>query len=235
MRWLRRGGEGEDAAAAAERMVRTQLVARGLNDETVLDAMRRVPRHRFVPDHLADAAYSDNALPIGRGQTISQPFIVALMTQALALPAWRAAHPQQPLRVLDVGTGSGYQAAVLAEMGAQVVSIERDAELAAAAEQLLDDLGYTVQVIVGDGSAGMPEHAPYAAIVVAAASPSVPEPLVEQLEPDGRLVIPIGGRFEQQLIVVQPTDEGYRTRLLEAAVFVPLVGEFGFREEPPTR
>jgi len=194
-----------------------------------------VPRHRFVPDYLAASAYADNALPIGRGQTISQPFIVALMTEALALPAWRAAHPDQPLRVLDVGTGSGYQAAVLAEMGAQVISIERDAELAEAAERLLQELDYNVKVLVGDGSAGVPAEAPYAAIVVAAASPTVPVPLVEQLERDGRLVVPIGGRFEQQLVVVQPTDDGFSTRPLEAAVFVPLVGEFGFREDPPER
>jgi protein-L-isoaspartate(D-aspartate) O-methyltransferase len=233
MRWLRRGrdeGAGTDFAAAAERMVETQLVPRGIRDEEVLDAMRRVPRHRFVPANEKGAAYSDNALPIGRGQTISQPFIVALMTQALALAAWRAAHTGQAVRVLDVGTGSGYQAAVLAEMGAQVVSIERDAELAATAGKALGELGYEVEVIVGDGSAGVPEQAPYAAITVAAASPEVPVPLVEQLEPDGRLVIPVGSRWEQRLVVVQPTEGGFSTRPLEAAVFVPLVGRFGFRE-----
>ena len=231
MRWLRRGSDGGDFAAAAERMVATQLAPRGIRDEAVLDAMRRVPRHRFVPAQEASVAYSDNALPIGRGQTISQPFIVALMTEALALPAWRAAHPAREPRVLDVGTGSGYQAAVLAEMGAQVVSIERDAELAARAERLLHELDYDVKVIVGDGSAGVPTDAPYAAITVAAASPEVPAPLVEQLEPDGRLVIPIGGRWEQQLVLVQPTADGFSTQPLEAAVFVPLVGRFGFGED----
>ena len=227
--WRRRA-DGDRTAAGAEQMVRTQLEPRGIADGEVLDAMRRVPRHRFVPAHLAGSAYSDNALPIGRGQTISQPFIVALMSEALALSGWRAAHPDRPLRVLDVGTGSGYQAAVLAEMGAQVISIERDAELAGGAQNLLAELGYDAEVIVGDGSNGVPERAPYAGIVVGAASPSVPEPLVEQLAPDGRMVIPIGERFEQRLVVVQRTAEGFSQRPLEAAVFVPLVGEHGFRE-----
>lgn len=229
--WRRRTG-GEDTAAAAERMVRDQLMARGIDDEAVLAALRRVPRHRFVPDHLAGSAYSDNALPIGRGQTISQPFIVALMTQALGLPEWRAAHRDRQLRVLDVGTGSGYQAAVLAEMGAEVVSIERDAELAQAAEQRLAELGYDVTVIVGDGTNGVPDRAPYAAIVVAAGSPAVPDPLVDQLDDGGRLVIPVGERFEQRLVVVERTAEGVSQRTIEAAVFVPLVGEHGFREPP---
>jgi protein-L-isoaspartate(D-aspartate) O-methyltransferase len=214
-------------------MVRAQLEARGIKDEVVLGAMRRVPRHRFVPAAQVGSAYSDNALPIGRGQTISQPYIVALMSEALALDAWRVAHPDGPLRVLDVGTGSGYQAAVLAEMGARVVSIERDAELAASADRLLAELGYDVTVIVGDGTWGVPDHAPYAGIVVAAASPQVPQPLVEQLEPDGRLVIPIGERFEQRLVVVERTPDGFSQRPLEPAVFVPLVGEHGFRAEPP--
>jgi protein-L-isoaspartate(D-aspartate) O-methyltransferase len=235
VRWLRRGSGGQDHTAAAERMVRSQIEARGVRDAAVLDALRRVPRHRFVPDRLSLSAYSDNALPIGRGQTISQPFIVALMTEALALTKWRAAHADRPPKVLDVGTGSGYQAAVLAELGAEVISIERDAELAATAERVLHEIGYEVKVLVGDGSAGVPAEAPFAAIVVAAAAPSVPAPLVEQLERDGRLVLPIGGRLEQQLVVVAPTDEGFSTRPLEAAVFVPLVGQFGFGDDPPDR
>jgi protein-L-isoaspartate(D-aspartate) O-methyltransferase len=228
--WRRRR-EGDEAASAAERMVRTQIESRGIKDLAVLGAMRRVPRHRFVPPHLSGSAYSDNALPIGGGQTISQPFIVALMTAAVDLPRWAEAHPGDKPRALDVGTGSGYQAAVLAEIGAQVVSIERDVDLARGAQQLLAELGYDVEVLVGDGSTGVPEHAPYAGIVVAAASPGVPPPLVEQLASDGRLVIPIGARSEQRLVVVERTEEGYSQRPLDAAVFVPLVGEHGFDDD----
>lgn len=223
-----RRGPSEDTAAAAERMVRTQIEARGIRDADVLRAMRRVPRHRFVDPSLARSAYTDHALPIAAGQTISQPFIVALMTEALDLSAWRERHPDAEPRVLDVGTGSGYQAAVLAEMGAQVVSIERDQRLADSARRLLGELGYAVDVVVGDGSLGLPRAAPFAGVVVAAASPSVPQPLVEQLAPDGRLVVPIGERHEQHLVVVEPAPDGFSQRKLESAVFVPLVGEHGF-------
>lgn len=211
-------------------MVRLQLEQRGFSDPDVLAAMRSVPREQFVPAELMEHAYDDNALPIGRGQTISQPYIVARMTEALALPAWRAAHPGQPVRVLDVGTGSGYQAAVLEQMGADVVSIERDAELAEQARQRLADLGYRVRVLVGDGSAGAPAEAPFAGIVVAAATPQVPVPLVEQLAPDGRLVLPIGGRFEQRITRIRRQGDQTLEEPIEAAVFVPLVGEHGFPE-----
>jgi protein-L-isoaspartate(D-aspartate) O-methyltransferase len=211
-------------------MITSQLERRGLRDAAVLAAMRAVPRERFVPADMLDRAYDDNALPIGRGQTISQPYIVALMTEALQLPAWQAAHPSDPLRVLDVGTGSGYQAAVLAEMGAEVVSIERDAELAEQARSRLLDLGYEIDVIVGDGSAGAPDHAPFAGIVVAAAAPEVPAPLVAQLADDARLVVPVGGRYEQRLTVVRRQDGKTVTEPIEAAVFVPLVGKHGFSE-----
>jgi protein-L-isoaspartate(D-aspartate) O-methyltransferase len=211
-------------------MITSQLERRGLRDAAVLAAMRAVPRERFVPADMLDRAYDDNALPIGRGQTISQPYIVALMTEALQLPAWQAAHPSDPLRVLDVGTGSGYQAAVLAEMGAEVVSIERDPELADQARARLLDLGYEIDVIVGDGSAGAPDHAPFAGIVVAAAAPEVPAPLVAQLAEDARLVVPVGGRYEQRLTVVRRQDTETVTESIEAAVFVPLVGEHGFSE-----
>jgi protein-L-isoaspartate(D-aspartate) O-methyltransferase len=219
-RWIRRSN-GYDWVAE-------QLVRRGVNDPEVLRAMRAVPREAFVPLEVRYLAYEDGALPIGNGQTISQPYIVALMTEVLALPAWREAHDGQQPVVLDVGTGSGYQAAVLAEMGARVVSIEREPKLAERARRTLAELGYDVDVRLGDGSGGAPDAAPFAGIVVAAAAPQVPVPLVEQLLPDGRLVIPIGGRFEQLITLVRRTDDGFTQEPVEAAVFVPLLGEHGF-------
>ncbi len=225
-RWLnrhRRSASGADWATY-------QLEQRGINDPAVLAAMRAVPRERFVPSDLRGSAYDDRALPIERGQTISQPYIVASMTQALALREWSAAHDGAPARVLDVGTGSGYQAAILAELGAEVVSIERELELAEGARGLLAELGYRVRVVVGDGSAGVADEAPFAGIVVAAAAPSVPVPLVEQLLPDGRLVIPIGTRREQSVTLVRPTEDGFAQEVIEPAVFVPLLGEHGFHD-----
>jgi protein-L-isoaspartate(D-aspartate) O-methyltransferase len=226
-RWF--GKTGPDKAAEQRGwMVQSQLARRGIRDEEVLAAMGAVPRERFLPADMAGHAYDDNALPIGHGQTISQPYIVARMSEALALPAWRQAHPDKPLRVLDVGTGSGYQAAVLAQMGAEVLSIEREAELAAAAQGLLSELGYNVRVVVGDGSAGLHDEAPFAGIVVAAAAPDVPAPLVEQLASDGRLVLPVGTRFEQRIVVVRRIGNDTTMDTLEPAVFVPLLGEHGF-------
>lgn len=183
-----------------------------------------------MPSDLRRVAYDDGALPIGHGQTISQPYMVASMTQALDLGQWSATHNGYRPRVLDVGTGSGYQAAVLAEMGAEVVSIEIESELAGRARKLLDELGYQVKVVVGDGSAGSADDAPFAGIVVAAAAPSVPVPLVDQLLPDGRLVIPIGTRREQAVTLVRPTDDGFNQEVIEPAVFVPLLGEHGFTD-----
>ena len=227
MRWWRqrpdrREAEGFDAAR--ERMVRDQIAARGLTDPELLRAFRAVPRDLFVESAYP---YGDQALPIEEGQTISQPFIVAYMTDA-ARPdrpdGWRGA------RALDIGTGSGYQAAILAELGAEVVSIERYPELSARAGEALLRAGYPdVRLVVGDGTRGVPEHAPYDAIVVGAAGPSVPEPLVEQLSTDGgKLVIPVGRREHQQLTVVQRRGDEMRTKVLEAVVFVPLIGEHGF-------
>ncbi len=207
-----------------------QLEARGISDPRVLRAMRAVRRELFVPSELQRAAYDDGALPIGHGQTISQPYIVASMTQSLALPQWSAAHDGARPKVLDVGTGSGYQAAVLAEMGAQVVSIERESDLAAGATRLLDSLGYAIKVMVGDGSAGLAAEAPFAGIVVAAASPEIPVPLVDQLLPDGRLVIPIGSRHDQVITLIRPTKDGFTREPIERAVFVPLIGEHGFAD-----
>jgi len=226
----RRFGHDEPTGTAETRawMVDSQLARRGIRDPEVLEAMRQVPRERFVPAEMAGQAYDDNALPIGGGQTISQPYIVARMTDALALPAWRRAHPDRRPRVLDVGTGSGYQAAVLAQLGAEVLSIERDAELAQRAERVLTELGYDVKVVVGDGSNGLPDEAPFAGILVAAAAPEVPQPLVEQLEPDGRLVLPVGSRFEQRIVLVRRIGHDTSVETLEPAVFVPLLGKHGF-------
>jgi protein-L-isoaspartate(D-aspartate) O-methyltransferase len=190
--------------------------------------MRAVPRERFVPADLVLQAYDDGALPIGHGQTISQPYIVARMTQALALTDWPHEHDGARPKVLDVGTGSGYQAAILAALGAQVVSVELEADLAERARLRLIGLGYDVKVVAGDGGRGVPDEAPFAAIVVAAAAPDVPLPLVEQLLPDGRLVVPIGSRWEQVITLVRPTAEGFIRQPLEPAVFVPLLGEHGF-------
>jgi protein-L-isoaspartate(D-aspartate) O-methyltransferase len=206
-------------------MVRDQIERRGLTDPELLRAFRTVARDRFVESPFP---YGDVALPIDEGQTISQPFIVAYMTDA-ARPSrpdgWRGA------RALDVGTGSGYQAAILAELGAEVTSIERFPDLSARAGEALRAAGYAdVRLVVGDGTRGVPEHAPYDAIIVGAAGPSVPAPLVEQLSPDGgKLVIPIGSLSHQQLTVVQRRGEETVTKLREAVVFVPLIGDHGFR------
>jgi protein-L-isoaspartate(D-aspartate) O-methyltransferase len=197
-----------------------------VTDRAVLAAMALVPREEFVPLDQRDRAYDDGALSIGRGQTISQPYMVARMTESLGLTGdwpWSGSRP----RVLDVGTGSGYQAAVLAQMGAEVVSIERDAWLADAARQRLASLGYAVQVLVGDGSLGHSPGAPYAGIVVAAAAPAVPEALVEQLAEGACLVVPVGSRTSQRLTIVRRAGEGTQQSVGEACVFVPLVGSQG--------
>jgi protein-L-isoaspartate(D-aspartate) O-methyltransferase len=203
-------------------MVERQLRERGIADERVLAAMDRVPRELFVPPELEDLAYADEALPIGSGQTISQPYMVALICEQLAL------HGTE--RALDVGTGSGYQAAVLAELAAEVHSIERLPQLAERARGNLAAAGYgeRVQVHVGDGTRGLPERAPFAAIAVAAAAPGVPQTLYEQLEPRGRLVVPVGGPAGQLLEVVIRTPEGPATIRSVPCRFVPLLGQEGF-------
>jgi protein-L-isoaspartate(D-aspartate) O-methyltransferase len=198
-------------------MVRTQLAGRGIDDERVLDAMVRVPRHLFVPEDLRAHAYQDRALPIEEQQTISQPFIVALMAQALAL--------QGDERVLEIGTGSGYAAAVLSLLVAEVYTIERWPSLADTAERRLYELGYAnVHVYVGDGTAGLPEHAPFDGIVVAAAAPWAPRPLREQLAVGGRLIIPVGGHDEQLLLRMTRREDGIYTERLSGVRFVPLIG-----------
>jgi len=216
------GDDGDPYGAARERMIETQLRGRGIRDPRVLGAMAAVPREAFVPLGLSDLAYADEALPIEHGQTISQPLMVGLMTELLA--------PEPGGRVLDIGTGSGYQAAVLAAMGCRVTSVERVPELAASARVRLAALGYEdrVEVRVGDGSTGIPGEAPWPRIIVAAAAPDVPEALTRQLADGGRLVIPVGSRYQQVLVLVERDGETVRTTNHGACIFVPLVGEGGF-------
>jgi protein-L-isoaspartate(D-aspartate) O-methyltransferase len=202
-------------------MVERQLRARDIVDRRVLEAMERVPRELFVPEELRARAYDDAALPIGEGQTISQPYMVARICETLSL--------MEGERVLDVGTGSGYQAAVLAELGAEVDTIERLPALAEAARRNLASAGYdNVTVHVGDGTLGLPERAPFAGIAVAAAAPDVPPALYEQLEPRGRMAIPVGGLHGQRLELVIKSPEGPAVVRSVPCRFVPLVGEEGF-------
>ena len=205
-------------------MVERQLRGRGIADERVLAAILAVPREAFVPEHIRRAAHADEALPIEAGQTISQPFIVARMTELLRV--------EPGDRVLDIGTGSGYQAAVLAELGCLVVSIERITELAVSAGERLRALGYgdRVEVRVGDGSLGDPAGAPWRGILVAAAAPAVPAALRDQLDPGGgRLVLPVGSVDRQELIVVERQGDEWRETSDGPVMFVPLIGEAGFR------
>ena len=210
----------EPAAREQERfdMVRRQIEARGVSDARVLEAMRKVPRHRFVPESQRAHAYDDRPLPIARGQTISQPYIVALMTELANVKAGDT--------VLEVGTGSGYQAAVLAEMGVKVFSIEIIEPLAKQAKATLSELGYGKRVRVrhGDGYAGWPEHAPFDAVIVTAAPPKIPEPLKQQLKVGGHLVIPVGKHY-QSLIRVTRTKGGYREESVIPVRFVPMTGK----------
>jgi protein-L-isoaspartate(D-aspartate) O-methyltransferase len=205
-------------------MVECQLRARGIDDARVLDAMGAVPRELFVPDELRHRAYDDAALPIGADQTISQPYMVALICSLLELRGGE--------HVLDVGTGLGYQAAVLAALGAEVHSVELVPELAARAREAIRAAGYgdRVEVHVGDGTRGLPEEAPFAAIAVAAAAPELPQTLYDQLAARGRLVVPVGPRREQLLEVVVRSPEGPAILRTVPCRFVPLLGAEGFRE-----
>jgi protein-L-isoaspartate(D-aspartate) O-methyltransferase len=204
-------------------MVETQLRNRGIRDPRVLDAMLRVPRHEFVPASLIKAAYDDRPLPLGDAETISQPYMVAAMTEA--------ARVQPGDKVLEVGTGSGYQAAILAYLGGRVYSVERNPVLAETAHERLARLGFDgVEVIVGDGSEGYPPAAPYAVIMVTAAAPSVPPALLEQLAEEGRLLIPVGDLHRQDLLLSVKQEGEVRTRKLDPCQFVPLVGRAGWPE-----
>jgi protein-L-isoaspartate(D-aspartate) O-methyltransferase len=209
------------ARAKARLMVESQLRARGIADERLLQAMERVPRHQFAPNADLDAAYADTPIPIAEGQTISQPYIVAVMLEALQLTAED--------KVLEVGTGSGYQTALLAELVASVYSVERHGALAQQARQTLDELGYhNVAIFVGDGSAGLPEFAPFDAIIVSAAAPQIPPPLFEQLRDGGRMILPVGGFVAQELRLVRKRGDQPLTAALDGCRFVPLIGHDAF-------
>ncbi|MBI4340778.1 MAG: protein-L-isoaspartate(D-aspartate) O-methyltransferase [Candidatus Omnitrophica bacterium] len=207
--------------AERERMVQEQLQARGIAQARVLAAFRKVPRQLFVPADYQREAYADHPIPIDQGQTISQPFIVALMVSSLRL------HGHE--RVLEIGTGSGYQTAILAELALEVYSIERIPELCRAAKQRLASLGYlNVHAAPANGSLGWPEAAPYDAIIVSAAAPDVPQPLLEQLAPQGRMVLPVGSQHSQMLVEVERRNGAIVQRPVAECVFVPLVGQFGW-------
>ena len=203
-------------------MVQEQLIPRGISDPQVIEAMRTVPRHCFVDDALQSRAYGDFPLPISAGQTISQPYIVALMTEALKLTGSE--------RVLEVGTGSGYQAAILSRLCSQVYTVERINLLLAGARRVFDQLRYfNIVAKLDDGTLGWPEHGPYDAIMVTAGGPEVPEPLIDQLEDGGRLVIPVGDQHLQVLQLLEKKEDGVQIRELEKVRFVDLVGEHGWK------
>jgi len=205
-------------------MVRTQIVRRGVRDERVLAALESVPRHLFVPEEYRHAAYDDNPLPIGSSQTISQPYIVALMTELLKLTGEE--------RVLEIGTGSGYQAAILGMLAKEVHTVEYVPELATKAEKVLNELGIeNVHVHIGDGSLGWPQSAPYGGILVAAAAPQAPKTLLKQLDEGGRMVLPVGGRGTQNLEVWERDGDRFKSRVETAVAFVPLRGEKGWDRE----
>ena len=208
------------------RMVEEQLKARGLTDERLLSAFRKVPRHLFVPKDLQQEAYADHPLPIGFGQTISQPYIVALMTSCLRL--------QGHERVLEIGTGSGYQTAILAELVLDVFSVERLPSLLTTVRERLSALGcLNVHLTPGNGSLGWPEHAPYDAILISAAAPEIPKPLLEQLADPGRMVLPIGPQDTQMLVEVEKHRRAVHWREVASCMFVPLMGRYGWPLEGP--
>ncbi len=212
-----------DYRIARERMVRDQLMPRGIKDPGVLKAMGKIPRHLFVEEALAGEAYNDHPLPIGHQQTISQPYIVALMTQALELTGQE--------KTLEIGTGSGYQTAILAELSEKVYTVERIRSLMEKARELLDQLGYTnVLFSAFDGTLGWKAYEPYDAIMVTAGAPRVPEPLCEQLAEGGRMIIPIGDKFSQELIKIVRNKDQFREQNLGGCRFVDLIGTHGWKD-----
>src|SRR5882757_2344274 len=224
MPWRLRMLEKKEYAAQRAEMIEKQLRRRGISDEAVLAAMTAVPRHEFVPEELRSRAYEDLPLPIGGGQTISQPYIVAAMTTAL--------HLQPGDRALEVGTGCGYQAAVLSRLAKEVFSIERRPELASSAAAKLARLGYSnAHVHCGDGTLGLAELAPFDAILVAAAAPAVPKPLLAQLAEGGRLILPVGDTEHQELQLIEKHGDTFPITMLEGCRFVPLVGYHGWQEQ----
>ena len=212
-----------DLGLLRKRMLEEQLLPRGIRDTLVLAAFSKVERHRFVPEELIGSAYGDFPVPIGEGQTISQPYIVALMSECLKLTGKE--------KVLEIGTGSGYQTAILAELSAQVYSVERIAGLSVRAETLLKELGYTnIKFKVGDGSLGWQEYGLYDRIIITAASPRLPLPLSEQLKEGGRIVLPLGETFSQVLTVAEKKEGKLDSERVCGCVFVPLVGKYGYKE-----
>ena len=211
-----------DFETARKRMVEGQIANRGIDSPRVLEAFLRVPRHLFLPDKKCPRAYQDGPLPINKGQTISQPYIVAYMTEQLKLTGDE--------KILEIGTGSGYQAAILGELAREVHSVERHESLAKSAVGLLEELGYeNIQVHLGDGTKGLPDHAPYQAIIVTAAGPDVPAPLLDQLADGGRLIMPVGARFGQVLRLCRRDGGKYHQEDLTPVAFVPLIGEHGWK------
>ena len=212
-----------DYVQARERMIQQQLVSRGINDPRVLRAMAKVPRHLFLESELWDQAYEDHPLPIGADQTISQPYMVALMAEALELKGAE--------RVLEVGTGSGYAAAVLGELCAEIFTVEAVEELALKARTLLSSLGYrNVSVLVGDGTLGWEEHAPYDAVIISAAAPCIPRPLLEQIKIPGHLLFPMGEKELQTLVRIRKDAAGIREEYLGECLFVKLKGRYGWED-----
>jgi protein-L-isoaspartate(D-aspartate) O-methyltransferase len=208
-------------------MIEKQLRRRGVTDAAVLAAMAKVPRHEFVPVELQDRAYEDVPLPIGGGQTISQPYIVGAMTASLRLLGQE--------KVLEIGTGCGYQAVVLSHLAREVITIERRPDLASAAAATLTRLGCSnVHVHCGDGTLGLPELAPFDAILVAAGAPSIPRPLLMQLSDAGRMILPVGGEEQQDLQLIEKLGESFQKTMLEGCRFVPLVGHYGWQKSPKT-
>ena len=217
-------GAKNDLVKVRMRMVDEQIIARGIRDPRVMTAMRKVPRHVFVEEALQNQAYSDHPLPIGEKQTISQPFMVALMTEAMQLKGME--------KVLEIGAGSGYQTAILAEIAFKVFSIERIRSLTIQARKLLYDLGYlNVEIKFSDGTLGWVDESPFDAIIVTAGSPGIPQPLVDQLATGGRLVIPVGDAADQELVRITKTEEGTKREDLGGCRFVKLIGQHGWEEE----
>lgn len=212
-----------DYAVLKKRMVEEQLLPRGIKDQNVLDAFLKVERHKFIPTDLASNAYADFPLPIGNGQTISQPYIVALMTECLSLTGKE--------KVLEIGTGSGYQAAILAELSKEVYSVERFENLAKMAQGVLNELGYAnIKIKVGDGTLGWPEEAPFDRIIITAASPRIPLLLTEQLKDNAKLIMPLGESFSQVLTLFEKKKDKLESTQICGCVFVPLVGKYGYKQ-----
>jgi len=212
-----------DYAVLRKRMVEEQLIPRGINDQRVLSVFGKIERHKFMPKDLVSNAYADFPVPIGEGQTISQPYIVALMTECLSLTGQE--------KVLEIGTGSGYQTAILAELSKEVYSIERFENLAKNAEGILNELGYAnIKIKVGDGTLGWPEAAPFDRIIITAASARIPLPLSEQLKDNGKLIMPLGESFSQVLTLFEKKENRLESTQICGCIFVPLVGKYGYKQ-----